>query len=106
MANPTSLVTSVITVTLQDILTGVQVLSRITPPIVFQAINVQYQGFVNLATNGSIGFAPVPPVTLFAVAYARNVGPSQVQIQFQVPGAVSVSIANLDANAMFLYAET
>lgn len=106
MANPTSLVTSVITVTLQDIQTGVQVLGRTTPPILFKAINVQYQGFVNLATNGSIGFTPVPPVLLFAVAYVRNVGPSQVQIQFQVPGAVSVSIANLDANAMFLYAET
>jgi len=47
-------------------------------------------GLRELATSGSIGFTPVPPVTLFAVAYARNVGPSQVQIQFQVPGAVSV----------------
>jgi len=106
VANPTTFVTSSITITLQDILSGIQVFDRVTPAVVFEAINVQYQGFVNLFTNGGVGFTPVLPVTLFAVAYARNVGPSQVQIQFQAPGAANISIANLDAGAMFLYAST
>lgn len=104
MANPTTIVSSTITITLQDILSGIQVFNRITPPVLFEAINVQYQGFVNLATNGTIGFTPVAPVLLFAVAYARNIGPSQVQVQFQTPGAVNISVVNIEAGAMFLYA--
>jgi len=106
VANPTTFVTSSITITLQDILSGIQVFDRVTPAVVLEPINVQYQGFVNLATNGTIGFTPVAPVLLFAVAYARNIGPSQVQIQFQATGAANISIANLDAGAMFLYAST
>jgi len=103
VANPTTFVTAVITLTLQDILSGVQVFDRITPPVVLEAINVQYQGFVNLFTNGTIGFTPVSPVLLFAVAYARNIGPSQVQIQYETTGAI-LNVATLDAGAMFLYA--
>jgi len=106
VANPTTFVSSSITLSLQDILSGIQVFNRITPVVLLEAINVQYQGFVNLATNGTIGFTPVAPVLLFAVAYARNIGPSQVQIQFQSPGAANVSVTVLDQGAMFLYASS
>ena len=109
MANPTTLVSSVISISLQDIVSGIQSLSRTTPPVVFEAINVQYQGFLNIPLGGvSYNFGPLLPVTLFSVVYIRNVGGEgngNTVVALNLPGSGGgVNVVNLDNGAFFLYA--
>jgi|SRR6266850_1470031 len=105
MPDPTSLVSSSITITLQDIASGIQVFNRITPPALFDAVNVQYQGFVNIPINSSITFAPINPITIFAVVYARNIGPTSIELQYVAAGGnAQTNVMILDSGCMFLYA--
>lgn len=106
MANPTTVptttVTSTISITLQDILSGIQAFSRITPPVSFEALQVQYQGNINLPVNSSpSNFTPFGSVTLWNVVYVRNIGPSPVFL-VALNSSTGVSLV-IDVGGMFLY---
>jgi hypothetical protein len=107
LPNPTSLVAATAALTLTDSLLGVQTLNRIIPAINFKALNVQYQGFLNIPIASNYNFGPLLPVTLWAVAYVRNLGgqgAGNTTVTFNPsPGAGGVNVVNLDIGAMILY---
>ena len=104
---PTSIVTANLTLTLADLITSVQVMSRIAPPVSFKAVNVQYQGNIFIPVNSTQNFVPAPPVTLWAFAYVRNiggVGGGNAVLSVTPSGGAAANVVNLDVGGVFLYA--
>jgi hypothetical protein len=108
LPSPTSTVSAGVTFATADIGTGVQVISRIVPPVVFKSLEVQYFGNLSIPAGSNYNFGPLAPITTWAVAYIRNLGGTgsgNTTVVFNPsPGAGGVNVVNLDVGALILYA--
>lgn len=107
MANPTSIASANLTMLASDIATSAQFINHVMPAVNFKALNIQYQGYLNIPISTTNNFAPFAPSTSFALVFIRNIGGQgsanvTVAVQPTNSGATS-PVANLDVGAMFLY---
>jgi hypothetical protein len=106
LPNPTSIVTAGATLSVSDIVSSAQIVNRVVPSVNFKALEVQYQGYVNVAAGGLTGFTPIAPVISWAVVFVRNFGgqgSGNVVINITPTGGGLIAALNLDVGGVFLY---
>lgn len=104
LPSPTTNVLTTLNLSLQDLLQGgSQIFTRNNTPVSFKAVNVQYQGYVNLPVSTNTTFGPIPPVTSFGIVYVRNAGANNVEVQYANTGGALTNSMNLDPGAIWLY---
>jgi hypothetical protein len=105
LPNPTIAAITNVTLTLNDLLTtgNTQTLNRIITPLVFNASDVQYQGYINIPPLGTFTATPVGLTVAFGVVYVRNLGTGPVGVSLTPVGGAA-NVYGLDVGALILYA--
>ena len=104
--NPSSIVSGSLTISTTDATSGQQtspVVNRANNPVLFKAVQVIYNGYVNLVANSSTGtISPAPSTPSFSLLYVRNGGTTPCILSWTRSDTTSQSLY-LDPGAIFYW---
>jgi hypothetical protein len=104
--NPSSVVVGTVTLSITDLTSGQQVsptLNRLNNPILFKAVQVIYEGYVNLVPNSSTGtISPAPGTPIFSLLYVRNGGSTTAILSYTLSNTTAQTFY-IDPGAIFFW---
>jgi hypothetical protein len=103
---PSSIVSGLLTISTTDATSGQQtspVVNRANNPVLFKAVQIIYNGYINLVANSTTGIiSPAPGTPSFSLLYVRNGGSTSAALSYTTSNT-STQIIYLDPGSIFFW---